>query len=107
MRKRQTQQASSAQDGRDRLNAKFEPRSAQAACSACGGDSKGFFEASPETVAQLVCNVAAPARCSKPVIAAERADCLGVGVGVGFKLSLVSGVSNRVLSWALRRVSRD
>ena len=101
MRKRQTQPASSAQDGRDRLNAKFEPRSAQAASSACpragacGGDSKGFFEASPETVAQLVCNVAAPARCSKPVIAAERADCLGVGVG--FKLSLASGVSTRVL----------
>ena len=97
MRKRQTQPASSAQDGRDRLNAKFEPRSAQAACSACprAGDSKGFFEASPETVAQLVCNVAAPARCSKPVIAAERADCLGVGVG--FKLSLARGVSTRVL----------
>jgi len=49
-----------------------------------GGDIKGFLEASPETVSQLAWNVAAPARCSKPVIAAGRGYCFGVG----FELSL-------------------
>src|SRR5262245_16681991 len=35
-----------------------------------GGNIKGFMEASPETVSKLAWNIAAPARCSKPVIAA-------------------------------------
>ncbi len=49
-----------------------------------GGDIKGFLEASPEHVSQLAWNVAAPARCSKPVVAANRGFCFGVG----FELSL-------------------
>src|SRR5215207_6513658 len=49
-----------------------------------GGNIKGFLEASPEQVAKLAFNIAAPARCSKPVIAANRGFCFGVG----FELSL-------------------
>jgi len=49
-----------------------------------GGDIKGFLEASPEHVSRLAWNIAAPARCSKPVIAANRGFCFGVG----FELSL-------------------
>ena len=49
-----------------------------------GGNIKGFMEASPEAVSKLAWNIAAPARCSKPVIAANRGFCFGVG----FELSL-------------------
>jgi 2-oxoglutaroyl-CoA hydrolase len=49
-----------------------------------GGDIRGFLEATPEHVSKLAWNVAAPARCSKPVIAAGRGYCFGVG----FELSL-------------------
>ena len=49
-----------------------------------GGNIRGFLEASPEHVSKLADNVAAPARCSKPVIAANR----GYTFGVGFELSL-------------------
>ena len=49
-----------------------------------GGDIKGFMQATPEHVSRLAWNVAAPARCSKPVIAAARGYCFGVG----FELSL-------------------
>lgn len=49
-----------------------------------GGNIAGFLEASPETVSKLAWNIAAPARCSKPVIAANRGYCFGVG----FEISL-------------------
>jgi 2-oxoglutaroyl-CoA hydrolase len=49
-----------------------------------GGDIKGFMEATPEHVSRLAWNIAAPARCSKPVIAANRGYCFGVG----FEISL-------------------
>ena len=49
-----------------------------------GGNIAGFLEASPETVSKLAWNIAAPARCSKPVIAAARGYCFGVG----FEISL-------------------
>jgi 2-oxoglutaroyl-CoA hydrolase len=49
-----------------------------------GGDIKGFLEASPEQVSNLAWNIGAPARCEKPVIAANRGYCFGVG----FELSL-------------------
>lgn len=49
-----------------------------------GGDIRGFLTASPEHVSKLAWNIAAPARCSKPVIAANRGYCFGVG----FELSL-------------------
>src|SRR5262245_25952096 len=43
-----------------------------------GGNIRGFLEASPEHVSKLAWNMAAPARCSKPVIAANRGYCFGV-----------------------------
>lgn len=49
-----------------------------------GGDIRGFLDATPEQVSQLADNVAAPERCTKPVIAAIRGYCFGVG----FELSL-------------------
>ncbi|MEE7477488.1 enoyl-CoA hydratase/isomerase family protein [Methylobacterium hispanicum] len=49
-----------------------------------GGYIKGFLEASPEHVSKLAWNIAAPARCTKPVIAANR----GYTFGVGFEISL-------------------
>jgi 2-oxoglutaroyl-CoA hydrolase len=49
-----------------------------------GGNISGFMEATPETVSKLAWNIASPARCAKPVIAANRGYCFGVG----FELSL-------------------
>jgi 2-oxoglutaroyl-CoA hydrolase len=49
-----------------------------------GGYIRGFLEASPEHVSKLAWNIAAPARCVKPVIAANRGFCFGVG----FEISL-------------------
>ncbi|MDQ2734731.1 MAG: enoyl-CoA hydratase-related protein [Pseudomonadota bacterium] len=49
-----------------------------------GGDIAGFLAATPDHVSRLAFNVAAPERCSKPVIAANR----GYTFGVGFELSL-------------------
>ncbi len=49
-----------------------------------GGNIKGFMEARPETVSKLAWNIAAPARCAKPVIVANRGFCFGVG----FEISL-------------------
>ncbi len=49
-----------------------------------GGHIPGFMEASQETVSQLHKYIAAPERCSKPVIAQIRGYCFGVG----FELSL-------------------
>ena len=37
-----------------------------------GGEISGFLEASPEHLSRLAWNIAAPARCRKPVIAASR-----------------------------------
>lgn len=49
-----------------------------------GGNIKGFMEASPEHVSRLAWNIAAPARCGKPVIVANR----GYTFGVGFEITL-------------------
>lgn len=49
-----------------------------------GGDIGGFMKAPPEVLSKLAWNIAAPARCVKPVIAANRGYCFGVG----FELSL-------------------
>jgi 2-oxoglutaroyl-CoA hydrolase len=49
-----------------------------------GGNIGGFMEATPEKVSHLAWNIASPARCSKPVIVANRGYCFGVG----FELSL-------------------
>jgi len=49
-----------------------------------GGFIRGFLEASPEHLSKLAWNIAAPARCSKPVVATNR----GYAFGVGFEISL-------------------
>ena len=49
-----------------------------------GGEIRGFLDASPEHVSRLAWNIAAPARCRKPVIIASRGYCFGVG----FELAL-------------------
>jgi len=49
-----------------------------------GGEIAGFLSASPEEVSRLAWNIAAPARCRKPIIAASRGYCFGVG----FELAL-------------------
>lgn len=49
-----------------------------------GGYIRGFLEASPEHVSRLADNIAAPALCEKPVVAANRGYCFGVG----FEISL-------------------
>jgi 2-oxoglutaroyl-CoA hydrolase len=49
-----------------------------------GGEIRGFVEASPEHVSRLAWNIAAPSRCRKPVVAATRGYCFGVG----FELAL-------------------
>jgi len=49
-----------------------------------GGNIGGFMEATPEKVSNLAWNIASPARCSKPVIVANRGYCFGVG----FEISL-------------------
>ena len=49
-----------------------------------GGNIKGFMEATPEHVSKLAWNIAAPSRCAKPVIVANR----GYAFGVGFEISL-------------------
>jgi 2-oxoglutaroyl-CoA hydrolase len=45
-----------------------------------GGDIPGFLERSAWDVSRLADNVAAPERCTKPVIAALRGYCFGVGL---------------------------
>jgi 2-oxoglutaroyl-CoA hydrolase len=45
-----------------------------------GGNIAGFLDASPWEVSQLARNVAAPERCSKPVIARLHGYVLGVGL---------------------------
>lgn len=49
-----------------------------------GGYIHGFLDATPEHVSHLADNVAAPWRCAKPVIAANK----GYTFGVGFEISL-------------------
>src|SRR5471030_1593716 len=58
-----------------------------------GGNIRGFLEASPEHVSKLAWNMAAPARCTKPVIAANRGYCFGVGfeISLSCDFRLVSG----------------
>jgi len=45
-----------------------------------GGDIPGFLQRSPWHVSRLADNVAAPERCTKPVVAAVHGYCFGVGL---------------------------
>ena len=49
-----------------------------------GGKISAFLEATPEALSKLAFNASAPVRCSKPVIAAARGYCFGIG----FEISL-------------------
>ncbi len=80
---------------RDRLRAAFEALDADERVRvvvlraegrhfSSGGNIAGFLAASPEHVSRLADNIAAPARCRKPTVAANR----GYAFGVGFELSL-------------------
>jgi 2-oxoglutaroyl-CoA hydrolase len=64
-----------------------------------GGYIKGFLEASPEHVSKLADNIAAPQRCEKPVIAANRGYCFGVG----FEISLACDfrIASETVQYAL------
>lgn len=64
-----------------------------------GGFIRGFLEASPEHVSKLADNMAAPARCEKPVIAANRGYCFGVG----FEISLACDfrIASETVQYAL------
>ena len=64
-----------------------------------GGFIRGFLEASPEHVSKLAHNIAAPARCEKPVIAANRGYCFGVG----FEISLACDfrIASETVQYAL------
>jgi len=81
--------------GRDQLRAVFEKLDtddsvrvivlrAEGEHFSSGGLISGFLDASPEHVSKLAWNIAAPQRCSKPVIAVNRGYCFGVG----FEISL-------------------
>jgi len=76
---------------RDQLRATFEELDADASVRfvvltgaggsfSAGGDIAGFLEKSPWTVSKLADNVAAPERCSKPVIASLSGYVFGVGL---------------------------
>jgi 2-oxoglutaroyl-CoA hydrolase len=76
---------------RDQLRAVFEDLDADDAVRfvvltgaddafTAGGDIPGFLERSAWDVSRLADNVAAPERCTKPVIAALRGYCFGVGL---------------------------
>ena len=76
---------------RDQLRATFEALDGDSAVRfvvltgaggsfSAGGDIAGFLEKSPWAVSKLAENVAAPERCSKPVIAALAGYVFGVGL---------------------------
>jgi 2-oxoglutaroyl-CoA hydrolase len=83
---------------RDELAALFDRLSADEAVRAivitgagdkafsAGGDIRAFLDRDPAALSRLAWNVAAPERCSKPVIAKLR----GFVLGVGFELAMAS-----------------
>ncbi|MGH6754852.1 MAG: enoyl-CoA hydratase/isomerase family protein [Bradyrhizobium sp.] len=64
-----------------------------------GGNIAGFLAATPEHVSKLAWNIAAPARCSKPVIVANRGYCFGVGFE--FSLACDFRIASETVLYAL------
>jgi 2-oxoglutaroyl-CoA hydrolase len=65
-------------DGDDRV--RFVVLAGSGGAFTAGGDIAGFLERSPWEVSQLARNIAAPERCSKPVLARLEGYVLGVGL---------------------------
>lgn len=59
-----------------------------------GGDVMGFLETDPQTLSRLAWNVAAPERCSKPVVAKLRGYVLGVGLELALASDFRIGADN-------------
>ena len=73
-------------------------RSAGEQAFSSGGDIPAFLEASPEYLSRLAENVAAPERCSKPVIARLQGYTFGVGLEIALACDFRIAADTTVLA---------
>ena len=71
-----------------------------------GGEIGGFLEASPEHVSRLAWNIAAPARCAKPVIAASARLLLRGRVRAGARLRFPHRLGDRLYALPEQRLGQ-